>query len=384
MTPGNSEPAPDTTRWSDPTGPVVAVVVLAAEPSPAYRPVEATPVGGRPLLDRTVRILHAAGVRRVLVAAGRRSGDLVAGLVTRHAPPAEPCPPPADLPPGRYLLVGAAAVFDAETVRDLAERTGVRCTDTTLAVVDAGTAREVLAADATDAALDAVAGLVLRPAAGFATTLGGDRDVRRVHRALWHRYGSKPSDGLVCRYLNRPLSRPVTLLLARTGVWPDLLSGLSFAVAVTGAAVIGFGGRWWTMLLGGVLVQAGNALDGVDGEVARIGLRTSRRGALLDTILDRYADLAVIAGLVLAAGGRPVDWAFGFVAGAGSLLVSYINVLAPGAPQRLLRRDVRLLLCAVAAAVSAPLAGLAALAVLVNADAARVFALVLRRAPGSR
>jgi CDP-L-myo-inositol myo-inositolphosphotransferase len=389
MTRGNSEPAPDTTRWSDPTGPVVAVIVLTAEPSPAHRSVEATPVGGRPLLDRTVRVLHAAGVRRVLLAAGRRSPDLVAGLVARHAPPAEPCPPPADLPPGRYLLVGAGALFDAETVRDLAGQTGVRCTDTTLAVVDAGTAREVLAADpadadATAAALDAVGGLALRPAAGFATTLAGDRDVRRVHRALWHRYGSKPSDGLVCRYLNRPLSRPVTLLLARTGVWPDLLSGLSFAVAVAGAAVIGFGGHWWTMLLGGVLVQAGNALDGVDGEVARIGLRTSRRGALLDTILDRYADLAIIAGLVLAAGGRPVDWAFGFAAAAGSLLVSYINVLAPGAPQRLLRRDVRLLLCAVAAAVSAPLAGLAALAVLVNADAARVFAVVLHRAPGTR
>lgn len=381
MTRGNGEPAPDTTRWSDPTGPVVAVVVLTAEPPPAHRSVEATRIGGRPLLDRTVRVLHAAGVRRVLVAASRRSPDLVAGLVARHAPPAEPCPPPAVLPPGRYLLVGAAAVFDAETVRDLATETGVRCTDATLAVVDVDTAREVLAAGSVDAAM---AGLPLRPAAGFATMLAGDRDVRRVHRALWHRYGSKPSDGLVCRYLNRPLSRPVTLLLARTGVWPDVLSGLSFAVAVAGAAVIGFGGHWWTMLLGGVLVQAGSALDGVDGEVARIGLRTSRRGALLDTILDRYADLAIIAGLVLAAGARPVDWAFGFAAGAGSLLVSYINVLAPGAPQRLLRRDVRLLLCAVAAAVSAPLAGLAVLAVLVNADAARVFAVVLRRAPGTR
>lgn len=381
MTRSNSEPASGTARWSDPTDSVVAVVVLSTDPPPAPRPVESTPVGGLPLLDRTVRMLHAAGVRRVLVAAGRRSTDLVAGLVARHAPPAEPCPPSADLPPGRYLLVGAAAVFDAETVRDLATETGVRCTDATLAVVDVDTAREVLAAGSVDAAM---AGLPLRPAAGFATMLAGDRDVRRVHRALWHRYGSKPSDGLVCRYLNRPLSRPVTLLLARTGVWPDVLSGLSFAVAVAGAAVIGFGGHWWTMLLGGVLVQAGSALDGVDGEVARIGLRTSRRGALLDTILDRYADLAIIAGLVLAAGARPVDWAFGFAAGAGSLLVSYINVLAPGAPQRLLRRDVRLLLCAVAAAVSAPLAGLAVLAVLVNADAARVFAVVLRRAPGTR
>ncbi|BCJ34467.1 hypothetical protein Athai_19700 [Actinocatenispora thailandica] len=384
MTRGKGEPAPGTARWSDPAGPVVAVVVLAAEPPAARPPVESTRVGGRPLLDRTVRVLHAAGVRRVLVSAGRRGPDLVAGLVARHAPPAEPCPPPADLPPGRYLLVGAAAVFDAETVRDLATETGVRCTDATLAVVDADTAREVLAAGPADAALAGIAGLRLRPAAGFATTLVDDRDGRRVHRALWQRYGSKSTDGLVCRYLNRPLSRPVTLLLARTGVWPDLLSGVSFAVAVAGAAVIGFGGHWWTMLLGGVLVQAGNALDGVDGEVARIGLRTSRRGALLDTILDRYADLAIIAGLVLAAGGRPVDWAFGFAAAAGSLLVSYINVLAPGAPQRLLRRDVRLLLCAVAAAVSAPLAGLAVLAVLVNADAARVFAMVLRRAPGLR
>jgi len=379
MTRGSGEPTPELAQVSEAPPPVAAVVVLRSDP-----PTELTRVGGRPVLDRAVRVLHAAGVRRVLVAAGPRTADVVAGLVARHAPPAEPCPPPATLAPGRYLLVGGSAVFDVDTVLALAADSGARCTDAPLAVVDDGTAAAVLAADDPAAALAERGELALRPAAGFATILAGRADVRRVNRALWHRYGSKPSDGLVCRYLNRPLSRPVTLLLVRTGLWPDLLSALSFAVAVGGAAVIGLGGLWWTMLLGGVLVQAGNALDGVDGEVARIGLRTSRRGALLDTTLDRYADLAIIVGLVLAAGGRPSDWAVGFAAGAGSILISYINVLAPGAPQRLLRRDVRLLLCAVAAAVSQPLAGLAVVAVLANLDAVRVFAVVIRRAPGAR
>lgn len=376
MTRGSGEPGPGVAQR--PARPVTAAIVLAADPPPGGRPVELVRLGGPTVLERAVRALTVAGIPRVLVAAG--------GRTRVAAPGAETYVPGTALPAGRYLLVAGSALFDAETVRSLAEHTAddVRCTDADLAVVDAATAT---AAASGGASLDAaLAGrqMTLTPAAGFATTLTGPADVRRVRRALWHRYGPKPTDGLVSRYLNRPLSRPVTLLLTGTRLAPDVLTVASFLVAVAGAAVIGFGGRWWTMLLGGLLVQAGNALDGVDGEVARIGLRVSRRGALLDTTLDRYADLAVLAGLALAAGGGPVAWIWAFAAAAASLLISYINALAPRAPQRLLRRDVRLLVCAVAAAVSVPLWGLVAVAVLGNLDALRVFGQVIRRAPGAR
>lgn len=373
MTRGSAEPGPGVAqRHADP---VAAAIVLATDPPPGGRPGALVRVGGPTVLARAISVLGSAGVPRVLVTGGPAVLDAARRLGASAYVPGGP------LPAGRYLLVAGDALFDAETVRSLADHGGdVRCTDAALAVVDAATA--TAAADAGSFA--GVPEGPLAPAAGFATTLAGPGDLRRVRRALWQRYGPKPTDGLVCRYLNRPLSRPVTLLLTRVRIGPDALTLASFLVAVAGAAVVGFGGRWWTMLLGGALIQAGNALDGVDGEVARIGLRSSRRGALLDTTLDRYADLAVLAGLALAAGGRPADWIWAFAAAAASLLISYINAVAPRAPQRLLRRDVRLLVCALAAALSLPLWGLVVVAVLGNLDALRVFGQVIRRAPGPR
>lgn len=192
---------------------------------------------------------------------------------------------------------------------------------------------------------------------------------------------TRPSDSLALRYLNRPLSAPVTRLLLRTRITPATISVLSFLTVLLGAGLIAAPGRW-SGLAGGILVQAGFILDCSDGEVARARGLSSERGALLDTILDRYADLAVLAALVLAAGGTPAVWAWGFAATAASMLIPYINALRPTAPRRLLRRAERILLCAVAAATSVPLWALVVIAVVGNVDAARIFWLVVRAAPG--
>jgi 1L-myo-inositol 1-phosphate cytidylyltransferase / CDP-L-myo-inositol myo-inositolphosphotransferase len=193
---------------------------------------------------------------------------------------------------------------------------------------------------------------------------------------------TRPSDSLALRYLNRPLSAPLTRLLLRTRITPNTISVLSFLTVLLGAGLIAAPGRW-TGLAGGILVQAGFILDCSDGEVARARGLSSERGALLDTILDRYADLAVLAALVLAAGGNPTVWAWGFAAAAAGMLIPYINALRPTSPRRLLRRAERILLCAVAAAAGVPLGALVVIAVLGNIDAARTFWLVIRTAPGS-
>ena len=389
-----------------PDGPhrrVSAALVLAAGPSLIR-------LGGLTILERAVRVLRAAGLERVIVASGPdtasatlvRHRDLPAELSDATAPPALT---------GRCLLVAGDQVFDTDTVTGLVAAPQEAALTTGglagsgarggLAVVDAGTATALLSATTpasprTDApgagsgwhaALTELAdrpGVAWHEPDGFLASVSDRADVRRAERALWRRYGPKPTDGLVAHYLNRPLSRPATLWLLRSRLTPDALTVLSFLLVLAGAAVTGFGGRWWLAICGGILIALGNALDGVDGEVARVSLRTSRRGALLDTILDRYADLAVLAGLALAAGAGPAAWTWAFAAGAAAMLIPYINALVPTAPQRLLRRDVRLLACALAAAVSLPLWGLVLVAVVGNVDAARVFWLVIRRAPGAR
>jgi CDP-L-myo-inositol myo-inositolphosphotransferase len=365
---------------------VSAALVLATGPSLIR-------LGGLTVLERAVRVLRAAGLERVIVAcAGPESAS--AALVHRRQLPAE-LSDGAALPAltGRCLLVAGDQVFDTDTVTGLVgatrEPAGVAASGG-LAVVEAGTATALLSPGTTTGLRTALAELPDRPEVawhepdGFLATVSSRADVRRAEQALWRRYGPKPTDGLVAHYLNRPLSRPATLWLLRSRLTPDALTVLSFLLVLAGAAVTGFGGRWWLAICGGILIALGNALDGVDGEVARVSLRTSRRGALLDTILDRYADLAVLAGLALAAGGGAGAWTWAFAAGAASMLIPYINALCPTAPQRLLRRDVRLLACALAAAVSLPLWGLVLVAVIGNVDAARVFWLVIRRAPGAR
>jgi CDP-L-myo-inositol myo-inositolphosphotransferase len=203
-------------------------------------------------------------------------------------------------------------------------------------------------------------------------------DVRGLERAMWRRYGPKPTDGIIARLVNRRISGPLTRQLLRTGMHPDIATVLAFAVTLVAAALLGWGNRW-SMLAGGLGVVLGSALDGVDGEIARVSGRASRRGATLDTLLDRYADLAVVLGLVVGAGATTTSWAWGFASACGCLLVSYVHAVGRDTDVRLLfRREFRLLIFAVAAVAGFPLWGLVVVAVAANADVVRGVVLLLR------
>jgi len=120
-------------------------------------------------------------------------------------------------------------------------------------------------------------------------------------------------------------------------------------------------------------VHASSVADGVDGEVARLQLRGGPRGALLDGVLDRVGDAAILAGLGLWAlnghGPRGVlVWTVAATAGALLSMASKDRAAAlglPPAPERALGwllggRDGRLLLVTVGAVLGAPVAALAA------------------------
>src|SRR5690606_32891377 len=71
------------------------------------------------------------------------------------------------------------------------------------------------------------------------------------------------------------------------------ITSLSFALALA-AAVATAAGRF---ALGGWLFVMAGVLDFIDGRVARTTGRTSPSGAALDSVLDRYVESALIAGL---------------------------------------------------------------------------------------
>jgi CDP-L-myo-inositol myo-inositolphosphotransferase len=194
------------------------------------------------------------------------------------------------------------------------------------------------------------------------------QDAKAARMALRRSLG-KDTDGPVSRWLNRPLSTRLSMVLAPLRPSPDLVSLVAFTFGLAGAALLAAGQG----LAGALLVHASSVADGVDGEVARLQLRGGPRGALLDGVLDRVGDAAILAGLGLWAldGHAPQGVLVLTVAATAGALLSMASkdraaaLGLPPAPERALGwlmggRDGRLLLVAVGAVLAAPVATLAA------------------------
>lgn len=129
-------------------------------------------------------------------------------------------------------------------------------------------------------------------------------------------------DGVVSRYLNRPLSRPAGRLVARTPATPNAVTLFTLTLSIVTGAMVAAG---WN-IAGGILIQAVSVIDGVDGEVARLKNMSTRFGAVLDAVTDRYADAVMLGGMTVYAvrfEGHPQPEFVGLLALAGALTVSF-------------------------------------------------------------
>jgi CDP-diacylglycerol--glycerol-3-phosphate 3-phosphatidyltransferase len=84
------------------------------------------------------------------------------------------------------------------------------------------------------------------------------------------------------------------------------------------------------MVLGGVIVLVMTPIDGLDGTMARLRGDPSDFGAFVDSVSDRYAELAILGGLMyyFASQGNGLGSVLAFAAAAGSVLVSYVRARA--------------------------------------------------------
>jgi CDP-L-myo-inositol myo-inositolphosphotransferase len=192
-------------------------------------------------------------------------------------------------------------------------------------------------------------------------------DLRRTASML-RRSLTKDADGPVSRYLNRPVSTRLSMALAHLPIHPNMVSLVAFLVAVGAAWSLGLG----LAILGAILVHLSSVLDGVDGEIARLQARASPAGALLDGVLDRLADAALIAGLAVWALDTThsptaiVFLAVAATAGAMLSMASKDRIAAlgiPVAPERWIGfllggRDARLLFISVGALFGLPVVAL--------------------------
>ncbi len=130
---------------------------------------------------------------------------------------------------------------------------------------------------------------------------------------MWGRYGNVwPMIGRATATGISIARDAVARFLLRLGVSPTMLTlaGMLFTIAAGVSYALGSGGQFaWSFEPGAVanaylLVALGllflaSACDMLDGAVARIGGKSTRFGAFLDSTLDRCSDFAVYAGIAV-------------------------------------------------------------------------------------
>jgi phosphatidylglycerophosphate synthase len=114
------------------------------------------------------------------------------------------------------------------------------------------------------------------------------------------------------------LLSPWQRLLVRSGLTPNMLTFASLMAAAGSGVAAGLG----RFALAGWLYFLCGILDILDGRVARIRNQVSPAGAFFDSVIDRYAELFVFAGMAVFYRN---SWALGAVllASLGSVMVSY-------------------------------------------------------------
>ena len=127
------------------------------------------------------------------------------------------------------------------------------------------------------------------------------------------------------RFWFRNLLEPLARGLLALRVSPNSLTVLGLVPAVAAGVVFAEG----MVRLGGVLVGISGLFDMLDGLVARVGNKQTDFGALLDSTLDRFAEIAIFIGLAVCFQGSATLYG-AVLALTGSLMVSYVRARAEG------------------------------------------------------
>jgi CDP-diacylglycerol--glycerol-3-phosphate 3-phosphatidyltransferase len=124
----------------------------------------------------------------------------------------------------------------------------------------------------------------------------------------------------------RFLINPAVEFLDRVGVHPNQLT----AIGVLGNSVAAYLVTQSQFIWAGILVLIITPVDALDGPLARRRGEPQAFGAFVDSVADRYSELALYAGLLWVAQARG-DWRLSFLiyfAAFGSVLVSYVRARA--------------------------------------------------------
>ena len=270
-------------------------------------------VAGRTLLQRGIRTMASAGIKRVSVVLPPGHAPLGKSPVPDLDIQVEQTTPEgAGLPDAPVLLLKGDCVHHHSSLR---------------ALIDAGLQRDALVAQTSDGGRVSSGAFLSAPGALPPDALTGDlwhSLAARPHRReaiaphLWQRVTdkrsaraaknmlfdqvSKATSGTVARLLNVRISVPLSKLLVDTGISPNMVTFfLVLCPGLLAAYLATQPDDYLRLACAGVLWQLASILDGCDGEIARVKLAETRFGAWFDTITDNLAYLcwcvALIAGM---------------------------------------------------------------------------------------
>ena len=106
---------------------------------------------------------------------------------------------------------------------------------------------------------------------------------------------------------------------ASTGLSPTFWTVVGLVFALVSAVVYGLGIEFG-LIIGGVLLLVSGFFDMVDGQVARVTGKTSRKGSYFDSMFDKIAETAIFLGILIGGYAEPY---IVLLAITLSLLVSY-------------------------------------------------------------
>ncbi len=116
------------------------------------------------------------------------------------------------------------------------------------------------------------------------------------------------------------LLEPLTDWLVKIGVKPNHLTFLGLFVGFLSAVAIAKG----YAKLGALIILLSGLMDALDGALARNKGLVTKFGGFLDSVFDRYVDIAIFTSL----GFYGVDWFLVILALSGALMVSYTRARA--------------------------------------------------------
>jgi archaetidylinositol phosphate synthase len=125
-----------------------------------------------------------------------------------------------------------------------------------------------------------------------------------------------------------PITSTIGMKFSSLGLSPTFWSTIGFVLAIAAAAAFGLSTHFASLPLvpiASILLIFSGFFDVVDGSVARYANKSTRTGAFIDSVYDKFAEIFVFIGISLGGLANPT---LCIVAASLSLMVSYSRARA--------------------------------------------------------